>query len=81
MYLTDEGAILAGVFLGGKEARARYRGRGQTNGDAVVYFPAIRTPHTGDPMSGTSPPIDYPGGAQMQWGLPGMMRELKQAER
>src|SRR5471032_242818 len=35
------------VFLGGKEARARYFGRGHTNGDAIVYFPALRTIHTG----------------------------------
>ena len=27
------------VFLGGKEVRARYFGRGHTNGDAVIYFP------------------------------------------
>ncbi len=146
----------AGVFLGGKEVHARYCGRGHTNGDAVVYFPALRTLHTGDLMAGTSPLIDYAGGGslaewtktldeamkldfdtvipghgavtnkagllayrnnvdklrtraagliregrsqeevgkvmtvefgwaansmQMQWGLPGMMKELKQAER
>src|ERR1019366_6472229 len=33
------------VFLGGKEVRARYFGRGHTNGDAIVYFPALRTIH------------------------------------
>src|SRR5580704_571983 len=31
------------VFLGGKEVRARYFGRGHTNGDAVVYFPQDKT--------------------------------------
>src|SRR5215472_1651421 len=31
------------VSLGGKEVRARYFGRGHTNGDAVMYFPALRT--------------------------------------
>ncbi len=36
------------VFLGGKEVRSRYFGRGHTNGDAVIYFPAARTIHTGD---------------------------------
>jgi hypothetical protein len=30
------------VFLGGKEVRARYFGRGHTNGDAVIYFPETR---------------------------------------
>jgi glyoxylase-like metal-dependent hydrolase (beta-lactamase superfamily II) len=36
------------VFLGGRETRAKYFGRGHTNGDAVIYFPELRTIHTGD---------------------------------
>jgi glyoxylase-like metal-dependent hydrolase (beta-lactamase superfamily II) len=36
------------VFLGGKEVRANYFGRGHTNGDAVIYFPELRAVHTGD---------------------------------
>ncbi|HZF29720.1 MAG TPA: MBL fold metallo-hydrolase [Gammaproteobacteria bacterium] len=36
------------VHLGGKEVRARYFGRGHTNGDAVVYFPELKVVHTGD---------------------------------
>lgn len=56
------------VFLGGKEARAIYFGRGHTNGDAVVYFPALRTLHTGDLMAGNTPLIDYPGGGSVaEW--------------
>jgi cyclase len=56
------------VFLGGKEVRARYFGRGHTNGDAVVYFPALRAIHTGDLMAGTTPLIDYPGGGSIvEW--------------
>ena len=56
------------VFLGGKEARARHFGRGHTNGDAIIYFPALRTIHTGDLMAGTSPLIDYPGGGSVvEW--------------
>ena len=56
------------VFLGGKEVRARYFGRGHTNGDAVIYFPALRTVHTGDLMAGTTPLIDYPGGGSLaEW--------------
>lgn len=56
------------VFLGGKEARARHFGRGHTNGDAVIYFPALRTIHTGDLMAGTGPLIDYPGGGSVvEW--------------
>lgn len=53
------------VFLGGKEVRARYFGRGHTNGDAVIYFPALKTLHTGDLMAGTSPLIDYSGGGSL----------------
>ena len=36
------------VYLGGKEVRARYYGRGHTNGDVVIYFPELRVIHTGD---------------------------------
>ena len=61
---TDESA----VFLGGKEVRANYFGRGHTNGDAIIYFPALRTIHTGDMMAGTTPLIDYPGGGSVvEW--------------
>ena len=56
------------VFLGGKEVRARYYGRGHTNGDAVIYYPALRTLQTGDLMAGTAPLIDYPGGGSIvEW--------------
>ena len=56
------------VFLGGKEVRAGYFGRGHTNGDALIYFPALRTLHTGDLMAGATPLIDYPGGGSVvEW--------------
>jgi len=56
------------VNLGGKEVRAIYMGRGHTNGDAVIYFPALRVLHTGDLMAGTSPLIDYNGGGSVvEW--------------
>jgi cyclase len=70
---TDETA----VYLGGKEVRARYFGRGHTNGDAVVYFPALKTLHTGDLMAGTTPLIDYGGGGSLvEWAktLDGAMK-------
>jgi cyclase len=38
----------AAVFLGGIEVQAIHFGRGHTNGDAVIYFPDLRTVHTGD---------------------------------
>jgi cyclase len=56
------------VFLGGKEVRAHHFGRGHTDGDAVIYFPALRTIHTGDLMAGNTPLIDYPGGGSVaEW--------------
>ena len=58
----------AGVFLGGKQVHARYCGRGHTNGDAIIYFPGLRTIHTGDLMAGPSPLIDYSGGGSLvEW--------------
>jgi cyclase len=64
------------VFLGGKEVRAHYFGRGHTNGDAAIYFPALRVVHTGDLVAGNSPLIDYGGGGSLlEWAktLDGIM--------
>jgi glyoxylase-like metal-dependent hydrolase (beta-lactamase superfamily II) len=36
------------VFLGSAEVQMFHFGRGHTNGDAVAYFPDLRTVHTGD---------------------------------
>ncbi len=36
------------LFIGGVEVRAHHFGRGHTNGDAVIYFPDLRTIHAGD---------------------------------
>jgi cyclase len=44
LVFTDQAA----VFLGGVEVQALHFGRGHTNGDAVIYFPDLRTVHTGD---------------------------------
>jgi len=64
IVFTDE----TSVFLGGKEVRAHFYGRGHTNGDAVIYFPALRTIHTGDLMAGASPLVDYNGGGSVvEW--------------
>jgi cyclase len=64
VVFTDE----TSVFLGGKEVRAHYYGRGHTNGDAVIYFPELKTVHTGDLMAGDSPLIDYAGGGSLaEW--------------
>ena len=57
------------VYLGGKEVRAKYFGRGHTNGDAVVYFPDLKVIHTGDLFLGRRP---GPGGAQTQTKQPGV---------
>jgi cyclase len=67
--MTPAGVVFdkkCSVFLGGKEVRAEFFGRGHTNGDAVIYFPALRTIHTGDLMAGTTPLIDYTGGGSLK---------------
>jgi glyoxylase-like metal-dependent hydrolase (beta-lactamase superfamily II) len=59
------------VFLGGVEVQMRYMGRGHTNGDSVIYFPDLRTVHTGDLVvwgkrsQGTTltPNMDYAAGS------------------
>src|ERR1700685_4008120 len=61
VVFTDE----TSVFLGGAEVRAHYFGRGHTNGDAVIYFPDLKTLHTGDLRMGTSPTVDYNGGGSL----------------
>jgi len=56
------------VFLGGKEVRARHFGRGHTNGDAFVYFPALKVLHTGDMSTNGVPFVDYAAGASaVEW--------------
>ena len=64
------------VFLGGVEAQAHHFGRGHTNGDAVIFFPDLRTVHTGDLFiwgqrsdgSTLSPFMDYNnGGSGLEW--------------
>jgi len=62
VVFTDE----TDVFLGGKQVQMRYFGRGHTNGDAMVYFPALKVLHTGDLMAGASPLIDYGGGGSLK---------------
>lgn len=56
------------VYLGGKEVRARYFGRGHTNGDAVIYFPDLKVVHTGDLYTNGAPFTDYSaGGSFVEW--------------
>ena len=63
----------AQVFLGGKEVDAYYNGRGHTNGDVVIYFPALRVLHTGDLFTtngqgSVAPLVDYNGlGSAIEW--------------
>jgi glyoxylase-like metal-dependent hydrolase (beta-lactamase superfamily II) len=57
------------LHLGGKDVEAHYFGRGHTSGDAIIYFPEVRTIHTGDlflvgrpsTRGGTSQPSRPPG--------------------
>jgi len=55
----------AEVYLGGKKAELYYFGRGHTNGDIVVLFPAERVLASGDLFTngkGLAELIDYSGG-------------------
>ncbi len=64
VVFTDQTA----VYLGGVEVRAFYMGLGHTNGDAVIYFPDLRTVHGGDLLHGIAPFIDYAnGGSSKGW--------------
>ncbi len=55
------------LFLGGKEFRARHLGRGHTNGDAVIFFPAERVLHTGDLfVNGGAPFVDTANGGSIK---------------
>src|SRR5262249_58734999 len=59
------------VHLGGKEVRAKYFGRGHTSGDAIIYFPELKTIHTGDLFlgriagRGAPPPQTRPPGVNI----------------
>lgn len=64
VVFTDQTA----VFLGGVEVRAYHMGTGHTNGDAVIYYPDLRTVQGGDLLHGTAPFIDYSnGGSSRGW--------------
>jgi glyoxylase-like metal-dependent hydrolase (beta-lactamase superfamily II) len=64
LVFTDQTAL----YLGGVEVRAHHLGTGHTNGDAVVYFPDLRTVHGGDLLNGNVPFIDYAnGGSSAGW--------------
>ncbi len=52
----------AAVHLGGIEVQLFWLGRAHTNGDTVIYFPDLKTVHTGDIIVDGMPVIDYPGG-------------------
>ncbi len=52
----------AQVDLGGVTVKLMYLGRGHTNGDTVIYFPDLKTVHTGDLIIDAMPVIDYSGG-------------------
>jgi len=71
------------VTLGGKEVRARHFGRGHTGGDAVIYFPAYRTIHTGDLFltngAVSLPYMDFAyGGSAVEW--PGTLDKMLATE-
>ena len=61
----------ASLHVGGDEIQIHHFGRGHTDGDSVVFFPALRTVHTGDLFiwgdrldgSKLAPFMDYDNGA------------------
>jgi glyoxylase-like metal-dependent hydrolase (beta-lactamase superfamily II) len=56
------------VRLGGKEVRMIHLGRGHTNGDAFVLFPAHRVLAAGDLFVAGAPFADYAnGGSVVEW--------------
>lgn len=56
------------LHLGDDEVRTIHFGRGHTNGDSVVYFPKLRSIHTGDLFPSGAPFIDYNnGGSSVEW--------------
>ena len=64
------------IHLGNAEVQAHHLGCGHTNGDSAIFFPGLRTIHTGDlfiwgdRMDGTTmaPFIDYEnGGCAREW--------------
>jgi cyclase len=76
LVFTDEES----VFLGGKEVRAKFFGRGHTNGDAIVYFPDLKVIHTGDLMANDGPLIDYAGGGSIVEWTKTLDRAMKEWE-
>jgi glyoxylase-like metal-dependent hydrolase (beta-lactamase superfamily II) len=60
------------VHLGGKEVRAKYFGRGHTNGDVVVYFPELKVVHTGDLFLGRFAPAAATAGSAAPAKPPGV---------
>ncbi|MEO5925104.1 MAG: MBL fold metallo-hydrolase [Bryobacteraceae bacterium] len=60
------------VHLGGKEVRAYHYGRAHTYGDVIVYFPELKTIHSGDVFLTNGqfalPYMDYAaGGSAVEW--------------
>lgn len=59
---------MTSVFLGGKEVRAQFFGRGHTDGDVVVHFPTERVIQTGDLFVPGGFFADYAaGGSALEW--------------
>jgi cyclase len=55
------------VYLGAAETQALWLGQGHTNGDVIVFFPALKTIHTGDLFIGRrgAPDPDRPPGVSI----------------
>jgi glyoxylase-like metal-dependent hydrolase (beta-lactamase superfamily II) len=86
IVFTDQTA----VFLGGVEVQAIHLGSGHTNGDAIIYFPDLKTIHTGDLIVGwaqrpdgrgnftpLTPFIDYANGGNVNGWIQTLDNVLK----
>src|SRR5690242_5919304 len=58
------------VHLGGTDVQAYYFGRGNTSGDAVIYFPELKAIHTGDLFLSTRPTARATQGPPRPPGVP-----------
>jgi len=58
------------LHLGGRDIEAYYFGRGHTSGDAIIYFPEVKTIHTGDLFLNVRPGAPRGGGAPRPPGVP-----------
>ena len=71
-FKTDHTATLGGV-----QVRAHHEGPGHTGGDAVIYFPDVKTVAFGDVLVAATPNCDYPNGGSLAGWIKSLDAALK----